>query len=940
MYKKKYCRVFISIFIFVCVLGFSQDLPPIVKYPPTLYGAGNQNWMISQDKNRFVYFANNDGLLEFNGSTWTLFSSPNESIIRSVKVVGDKIYSGCYMNFGYWQRQSNGQLKYYSLSDSIKSKLLDDEQFWNIINYDQWIVFQSLSRIYIYDTKTTSIKLITPNHSITKIFKTNNSIYYQVLDEGLYEIENGVSKIISNNAILKNNKIIAVYGKDDGLLIQTQLAGFFKLNTSDFTKFVTKSDSQLESSSIYSSQQLSDGSFAVGSVSNGIFILDEWGGIKYHINQTKGLSNNTALSLFEDLDKNLWIGLDNGINCINLQSPVKSYADNAGVLGTIYSSIFYNNKLYFGTNQGLFCKKVDSDNDFHFVSGTKGQVWSLFKYDGMLFCGHDSGTFIIDNEIARSIYSQSGTWKFSVVPNSKELLLQGNYNGISVLQKVNNQWIFKTAIKGFNYSSRYFEIDKKNNIYVSHEYKGVFRLKINSALDNVINSVAYKSPSKGKNASLVKFNGEIYYAFKGGIFKLNSETLKFYKDVALSSVFEKDEYTSGKIIIDETNKLWLFSKNYIHYFSLSKLSSQLKQNTIPIPASLTNSLLGFENISQISKSIYLVGTSNGYYTININDLSFKNYKVYITKVSNNILNQKINNYSITESRSFNYDENNITLDFTVPEYNKYINAEYQYLLEGFQDEWSEWSSKSTVNFKNLPSGNYVFKVRAKVANSQPENTAVYSFKISKPWYFTNFALLIYLILACFLAFYINKAYKNYYQTQREKLIEENNLLLEIKELESNQQLMRIKNEQLSQDVDTKNRELAVSTMSLIKKDELLALIKEDLKKTTDEEGSTRSLKSVITTINKNISDDKTWNVFKEAFDTADKDFLKKVKQAHQSLTPNDLRLCAYLRLNLSSKEIAPLLNISVRSIEIKRYRLRKKMELTHEQGLVEYILSF
>ena len=82
----------------------------------------------------------------------------------------------------------------------------------------------------------------------------------------------------------------------------------------------------------------------------------------------------------------------------------------------------------------------------------------------------------------------------------------------------------------------------------------------------------------------------------------------------------------------------------------------------------------------------------------------------------------------------------------------------------------------------------------------------------------------------------------------------------------------------------------------------------------------------------------TWTVFKEAFDNADNDFLKKVKQAHPSLTPNDLRLCAYLRLNLSSKEIAPLLNISVRSVEIKRYRLRKKMDLPHEQGLVEYIL--
>ncbi|MES2487322.1 MAG: LuxR C-terminal-related transcriptional regulator, partial [Bacteroidota bacterium] len=127
------------------------------------------------------------------------------------------------------------------------------------------------------------------------------------------------------------------------------------------------------------------------------------------------------------------------------------------------------------------------------------------------------------------------------------------------------------------------------------------------------------------------------------------------------------------------------------------------------------------------------------------------------------------------------------------------------------------------------------------------------------------------------------------------------------------------------------------TMNLIKKNELLYMIKDDLKKTG--EGSDRNIKSVITTINKNINEDDTWDMFKEAFNNADKDFLKKIKKAHSLLTPNDLRLCAYLRLNLSSKEIAPLLNISVRSVEIKRYRLRKKMDLPHELGLVEYILS-
>jgi AraC family transcriptional regulator, chitin signaling transcriptional activator len=935
MFLKQFSKYFLFLLFLNGFFCFAQELPPILKYSPTIYGAGNQNWMISQDKQHFIYFANNDGLLQYNGSSWNLFKSPNETIIRSVKVIDNKIYTGCYMEFGFWTKQANGQLEYTSLSSKIKSKILDDEQFWNIINYDQWVVFQSLNRIYIYDTKANSFSIIAPKNNIIKSFRTNNAIYFQTNNEGLFEIENGKSKLISDNPILQKSRIINVFSINDGLIIQTQSNGMFQLISGNLSKFST--DSTINSSNIYSSQMLSDGSFALGTVSNGIFILSKEGKTKYHITQNHGLSNNTALSLYEDIDKNLWIGLDNGINCINLQSPVKSFSDDTGIFGTVYASISHNGKLYIGTNQGLFYKNYNTNDNFEFINGTKGQVWSLFENDGTLFCGHDSGTFIVENTSARLIFSDSGTWKFETVPNQKNKIIQGNYYGISILEKINNQWVFKNKVSGFNYSARYFEITNDFEVFVSHEYKAVYRFLLDANLLSAKNLYTYKNPVKGKNASLAKFNNSIFYAYKDGVLKLNNATKQFEKDTFLSSVFEKDEYTSGKLIVDDSNKIWLFSKNYIHYFSMSKLGNQLKQNAIPIPSSLTNSMLGFENITQLSNSEYLIGTTDGYYTMNINELSFKNYNVSISNISISKLNDIIENCSINDEGNFSHDQNNITFSYTVPEYNKYINAEYKYLLEGFQDDWSEWNVKPTVNFKNLPAGNYVFKVKSKIANSGTENVAEYTFTIKKPWYANNLMLTLYLISTLFIGRYIHKTYKTYYQKQQEKLIEENNMLLEIKELENEQELMKVRNEQLSLDVDTKSRELAVSTMSLIKKDELLALIKEDLKGTS--EAGNSNIKSVISTITRNITTDNSWNVFKEAFDTADKDFLKKVKAAHPSLTPNDLRLCAYLRLNLSSKEVAPLINISVRSVEIKRYRLRKKMDLTHEQGLVEYILS-
>jgi ligand-binding sensor domain-containing protein/DNA-binding CsgD family transcriptional regulator len=932
-------RLFNALLIVIASLycGYAQELPPIVKYSQNIYAAEIQNWMISQDENNFLFFANNEGLLEFNGSAWTLYPSPNETIMRSVRVVGDKIYTGCYMEFGYWMRESNNQLNYHSLTKKIKSKIVADEQFWNILNFDQWIIFQSLDQIYIYDTKSESFSIIKPKNKILKSFEANNSLYFQVVNEGLFEIENGKSKLISDDTFTLDNKIVAIFSINEGLLLETQLNGFYTFINGKFKSHFSEINNEIASSSVYSCKQLSDKGFAVGTVSNGIFIISESGKLKYHITQNNGISNNTVLSLFEDIDKNLWIGLDNGINCINLQSPIRSYADNTGFLGTVYTSLLHEEKLYIGTNQGLFYKKYNSADSFQLVNGTKGQVWSVFEHDGTLFCGHDSGTFVINNDAAKSIYSSSGTWKFESIPGKNELLLQGNYSGISVLEKKNNQWVFRNKISGFDYSSKYFEITKTNDIYLSHEYKGVFTFKVDQSFTKSSNFKAFKTPTKGKNASLIEFNDQIYYANKEGFYILNQKTKTFSKDNALSTVFEKDEYTSGKLIVDRSNKMWLFSKNYINYFTVSKLSNQLKIHSIPISSSLSNSMLGYENNTQISNSTYLIGTTDGYYTININDLSFRNNKVSISSITNNKLDEPVVNYSIKDIGDFNHAENNLNFNYTVPEYNKYIYTEYQFLLEGFQEKWSPWSSKTGTFYKNLPPGDYVFKVRAKIANSTPENIATYSFTISKPWYATTLAVIIYFILGIAAAIYIHRRYKNYYQHKEKKLIEENNLLLEIAALENEQQIMKLKNEQLSSDMNTKNRELAVSTMSLIKKDELLALIKNDLKQSYADD-ATKNIKSVISNITKNITQEDSWTIFKDAFDNADTDFLKKVKQTHASLTPNDLRLCAYLRLNLSSKEIAPLLNISVRSVEIKRYRLRKKMDLPHEQGLVEYIL--
>ncbi|MFT7352682.1 MAG: AraC family chitin signaling transcriptional activator [Flavobacterium sp.] len=452
--------------VFLNFYIYAQDLPPIVKYSSSAYGAGNQNWMISQDKNQFIYFANNSGLLEFNGSSWTLYNSPNETIIRSVAVVKDRIYTGSYMEFGFWKRNAKQQLVYQSLSRQIIKQLLDEEQFWNILQYDSYIIFQSLNRIYIYNSTNNKFSILKPKSEILRSFQTSNGIYFQTVKEGLFELENGKSKLICTTQTLENNKIINLFSSNEGIEIVTQNNGIFSLENSQLKQTPTNNNYDLSGSSIYSCQKLRNGMLVFGTVSNGIFLLSEDHIIKYNITQGKGLSNNTALSLFEDVDSNLWVGLDNGINCINMNSPVKSFVDETGLLGTVYCSLVFNDNLYIGTNQGLFYKKYKSDENFKIIENTKGQVWSLFLHGDILFCGHDLGTLVISNNQAKFIFKQSGTWKFCKIPNKPNLIAQGNYYGISILQKVGNNWEFRNKLKGFDYSSKYFEIGKNNSLYV------------------------------------------------------------------------------------------------------------------------------------------------------------------------------------------------------------------------------------------------------------------------------------------------------------------------------------------------------------------------------------------------------------------------------------------------------------------------------------------
>ena len=895
-----------------------------------VYAAGSQNWMVAQGANREMYFANNEGLLVYDAARWELY--PTSSIIRSVAYVDGMLYSGSYMDFGYWEKDASGDLAYTSLTQLLDFTPLEDEQFWNILSLDDTIIFQSLDRLLLYDKTNKEIKSFQPGPSILKSYVVDDRLFFQQQDKGLYELtSSGIQPFIISDEF-NNSIIVNVFPYGDGLRLLTSNKGFYSYSNGRLRSW-PQMNTLIGNEVVYSALRTQSGDYVLGTISNGVFVVGKDDASVKHMNFQKGLLNNTILSVFEDLDQNLWLGLDSGINCVNIKAPFEVYFDKDDLLGAVYASIRHNDHLYVGTNRGLFVREANNpEAAFKAVEGLAGQVWSLELVNGTLFCGHDSGSFIIDQFASTQIESLNGSWTHKRIDD--DTILVGTYSGLHILIRTNDTWGYSHKIEGFDISSLYVEITQDNDILVSHEYKGVFRLEISPDFKTV-DEVHKINIKRTRHSSLVKLNEDIYYLCPDGFFRYVTP-LKDFSLVSVSTeMFSSDNYVSGKMVVDEQNRIWTFFNKNIVILDKNIFDASFSVQKLPIPYEYRKANLGFENIRLLSNYTYLLGTLKGFLVLHLNQYRTPDTSVFLNNIYAKDLNQTSLKLPLMEEVSLLPAYNNIGFEFSVPNYGKLNAIEYQWKLEGYHNEWVDWSFDNSVEFNNLNFGSYVFFLKARSGQQLLGDNLSYDFSIQRPWYLSYIAIGSYFFLLVLISLLINNLYTSFYKKQQTRFIEDTQKELALKELANTKALVEAKNEQLNQRIENKNRELAISTMSMIKKNTLLGSIKDDLVKID----SVSQIKSVIRSIDNNINNEDDWNFFEEAFNNADKDFLKKIKDIHPKLTPNDLRLCAYLRLNLSSKEIASLLNISSKSVEIKRYRLRKRMNLDHKTNLISYILS-
>ncbi|MGB7843418.1 MAG: triple tyrosine motif-containing protein, partial [Salinimicrobium sp.] len=582
--------------------------------------------------------------------------------------------------------------------------------------------------------------------------------------------------------------------------------------------------------------------------------------------------------------------------------------------------------IYLGSNQGLYYKEKEAEGNFKLVPGTTGQVWSINQIDDELYVGHDRGTFVVKYGTANLVWQGLGTW---TVKKIGEGIIQGHYNGISYLPKDSPNSNAR-YLDNFDLSSRNILVENDSIIWVGHFHRGALRLKLSSDYKKVLTVESFETGKSGLGPEIFSYNEQIYCSTQSGIFLYDRKQNRFTPNNELNSITKRQERISGISTVLADGSLWTFGRDNLYYLFRDPFEQKLIERKVPLPLENRNITNGFENISLLEKDQYLVGSNVGYiqFSLPIEDQEVEQFAIRSIAASSkgeSYVHRLLN----TEELQLKNKVNNLLFYFSVPDYQSLNLTEYSYRLVNFSPFWSKWDEYGTAEFENLPPGSYTFEVKAR-NNGMETEVLRYSFLIMEPWYYSNLAIAGYILL--FLLGFLLVHY--IYRRRHLKILEQRERNLKMKALEAEQKVIKLQKEHLERDMAEKNGQLAASTMSLIKKNEFLSNLKEELKTAEN-----AKVKGVIRTIDNEIKEEDNWKMFKEAFKNADKEFFDKIKSKHPNLSSNDLRLCAYLRLNLSSKEIAPLINISVKSVEIKRYRLRKKMELPRNINLTDYIMG-
>lgn len=968
---KRFSQIcFIRNFIIFLLFSFSPGIIPAVGYAPVrnftpqIYNSGTQNWAMTQDSEGRIYVANRDGLLRFNGARWTRVRLPNFTTVRSLYIDEKKsrLYVGGSGELGFFKPSLSRQF-YTSLVGLIPPKERDFSEIWNIFPDEKGnIWFQGDFRMYRYDGKNI--------HVIPLRSKITTSILNRETDEPLLALESGEIMRIRGDKVahfthsekFHGKRIVGILipgGEEEKMIIATAFHGLYLKAGDDFVPFNSDINDFLKENQLFCAANNGE-DFAFGTVNLGAVLINFRTGKTTYINRHTGLQNNTVLNMGFDRNNCLWLCLDSGVSLAMTDYPLGNLLGTDHDMGAGYVSIHAGNKLLLGTNQALFSLPYplfDSPLPPTPEKIMNGQIWSLDTIGNTLFIGADTGLFTASVNGAvkpQSLEGIPGTWMVKPLHKHPGYAIASTYDRFHLLKLEQGHWTDLGKIEGYNDAGGRFIEDKDGNIWLPHWLKGVYRLRpdVESRRFSECSLINHTSglPSD-RNNSVALYAGRVVITGDGGIYKIGPDGKvipdnEIFKTLPITTSFHLYTLPEGRMMAISPELTWMLdrdSKGEYHVDSTSYKS--ISRKILP----------GFEHVGTARGNI-IVSNQEGFMVVNPEKKVSKTNmaKVLVDAV---YANQDSLVYRAGDDQGktlrIPYQLNSLRIEYALPEYRDENGALYSCRLENYDDEWSPYSESTTREYTHLREGQYTLQLRALNPVTGEVSQASFGFEILPPWYRSAVAYIIYAVLAILVLFQTSRMLRKAslraarrIEMRKEEEISKMKEKADREALQKDYEIAALKSEQLEHDIKHKSSELSNTTMNVIRKNEILMDISSRLAKlltAAKSRGETsgnyldKDIERIQRLIRENISHDDDWKNYNQNFDIVYANFTKRLTELHPDLTKTELRICCLLKMGLSSKEIAPLFNISPRSVEMSRYRIRKKLGLERSDNLNNYL---
>lgn len=960
--KKRFLNIFLLIFFH---FAFYAQNPPsdylklsgkITQYTRSDFNADPQFWTMCRDSHGTIFFGNNDGVIIFDGEHWQKLNLPNNSSVRSLEI-DDKgtLYAGGYNEIGTLQKDKTGKYFYKSLIDELQLTGNNIENIWDIHILGNKVLCRSFNELISISNKTA-----------THIPATTSFIYSNVIGSDYYiqDTNHGILKLTANssdpvliigNEQYNNEEIVAILPgniKGEITVVTKQGSIFQGIPASGKLELVNNIFNNNKPDLVLTAIKYSNGDLFIGTLSSKIIMTNANGQVIQSPAIFQNLQESVIHRLYAGKDGNIWVLQNNGLAYIDFLSPYTYLFNKASV----YDALAYKDHIYLATNQGVYYsyfneKNPSSIHDFKKIENLHGQAWSVQQLEGDVIVSHDNGLFKIENGNALKIGTVTGFWKATPIKNKPGLYLASHYNGLYLLEKSNGQWILHEKISGFDESARdILPADEPFTYWVCHGYKGVFKIRISPSY-NRVSSVDHYTNKNGLgssfNVNVTRWKGEIVFTTNTGIYRYDQKQNKFVPHKTLNDILDPTKNT--RKLMQTGNKTWFVQDDEAGYFYTAEKKPELHKDLFLNLKSSFNR--GLECIVNLTGNNVLFGTTTGLFLYTIeNPRNSSNISTVITQISYS-RDQEFNLLPLSNNQGepevLPNQTDILRFEFAAPNMTHGTDVQYSYMLENVDNNWSSWQKIPYKEYTHLRPGKYTFKVRSRNTSGLLGKEAAYNFTILPKWYQTNLAYILYTIIAFLLIIgairYIKRRIEaEHLKTKSEALKAKKMLELEVEQLKLQRDKEEISKDRthLQEEILNNSKELANYTMLLIKKKDIFNEITVDLKELKDyvkNDDSRKKLFQIFQKLNQHKIGEDYLEVFDVNFEKVHHNFFEELKKLNPTLTKRELRLCAFVKMNLTNKEISPLLNISLRGVENARYRIRKKLDVNHEDNFVAFL---